>query len=106
MLRRRHVSKEVKFETASDAFQSILERRLPCVRRERGRTMVATERNDMAGFLTSFQTPRHKGRLRPATTPLKPKPGLNGPPPGSRGLRPSVDDAKGVLSNQFDGQAK
>ena len=44
--------------------------------------MIATERDEMAlsGFLKSFQTPRHKGRLRPETTPLKPKPGLNGPP--------------------------
>ena len=44
--------------------------------------MIATERSEMAlsGFLKSLQTPRHKGRLRPATNPLKPKPGLNGPP--------------------------
>jgi hypothetical protein len=44
--------------------------------------MIATERNEMAlsGFLNSFQTPRHKGSLRPETTPLKPKPGLSGPP--------------------------
>jgi hypothetical protein len=44
--------------------------------------MIATEGNEMAlsGLLKSLQTPRHKGRLRPETTPLKPKPGLNGPP--------------------------
>ncbi len=40
---------------------------------------MATERNEMvlSGFLKSFQTPRHKGKLRSETTPLKPKSGLN-----------------------------
>jgi hypothetical protein len=44
--------------------------------------MVARERNEVAlfGFLKSFQTPRHEVSVRPATSPLKPKEGLNGPP--------------------------
>jgi hypothetical protein len=56
-----------------------VKRPLACVRHERGTTMIATERNEIAlsGFLKSLQTPRHKGSLRPATNPLKPKPGLN-----------------------------
>jgi hypothetical protein len=46
--------------------------------------MIATERNEVAvfGFLKSFQTPRHEVSSRPATSPLKPKQGLNGPPEG------------------------
>ena len=37
--------------------------------------MIATERNEMAlsGFLKLFQTPRHKGRLRPENHPTQAK---------------------------------
>ena len=34
----------------------------------------------LPGLLVTFQSPRHEGSLAPATAPLKPKEGLNGPP--------------------------
>jgi hypothetical protein len=49
---------DAEIETASDALQRTLERPLACVGRERGTTMIATKRNEMAlsGFLKPFQT--------------------------------------------------
>ncbi len=72
--------------------------------------MIATERNEMAlsGFLKSFQTPRHKGRLRPETTPLKPKSGLSGPPAraGERSVTGSVvtGSTGSVFARHFGGR--
>jgi hypothetical protein len=70
--------------------------------------MIATERSEMAlsEFLKSLQTPRHKGRLRPATNPLKPKPGLNGPPAVPFVLLgPVLLGSEGVAGQREDGVA-
>jgi hypothetical protein len=86
VLRHHHIPLDAEIEAASDALQRSLERLPACVRHEQRTTMIATERNEVAlfRFLKSFQTPRHEVSLRPATSPLKPKQGLSGPPDHSR----------------------
>jgi hypothetical protein len=80
VLRHHHIPIDAETEAASDALQRSLERLPACVRHEQWTAMIATERNQVGGFLKSLQSPRREVGLSPATSPRKPKQGLNGPP--------------------------
>ena len=68
VLRHHHIPIDVETEAASNALQRSIEPLPACVRREQWTAMIATERNQVGGFLKSFQTPRHEVSLRPATS--------------------------------------
>src|ERR1017187_8599439 len=82
MLRHDHIGVNLESETAAHTLQRSLKGSFCGVGGEQLLPVITGKCDEMtvAGFLKSFQSPRHEARLCVGEAPLKPKEGLNGAP--------------------------
>jgi len=82
VLRHDHISVNAKPVTSPHTFQRGLESPHGGIRSEERLPVITRECHEVTvpGLLESLQSPRHEPRLSRGKSPLKPKPGLSGPP--------------------------